>query len=532
MFCFKYPKIFPASYLPLNKIMNKDTILIIDFGSQYTQLITRRVREQSVYSEIYSHKIDLEKIKSIAPKGIILSGGPMSVYEEDSPKIDPAVFSLGIPVLGICYGLQLISLNHGGNVISAKNKEYGKAELEIVKDSPLFKNVKNNSTVWMSHGDYLDKLPDSFDIIAKSGNSPFCAIANHAKNIFGVQFHPEVVHTEEGKQIVRNFLFEICKCSANWNSRNFVEESIEKVKKITAGKKAICALSGGVDSTVAAVLVQRAIGKDLICVHIDTGLMRKDESKNITQMFNEKLKLNVISVDASEIFLSELAGVTDPEKKRKIIGKTFIDMFEKEAKKFSDMDFLIQGTLYPDVIESVSVKGNSVTIKSHHNVGGLPDVMKLKLIEPFRELFKDEVRNVGRELGIDEEFIERHPFPGPGLAVRVLGEITKERLDVLREADQIFIDEIKRANIYNEIWQAFAVLLPIQTVGVMGDARTYENVLALRAVTSIDGMTADWYHFNPDFLADVSNKIINNVRGINRVVYDISSKPPATIEWE
>lgn len=513
-------------------MINKETILIIDFGSQYTQLITRRVRELCVYSEIYSHKIDIEKIKTIAPKGIILSGGPMSVYEEDSPKVDPEIFNLGIPVLGICYGLQLISVNHGGNVVSAQNKEYGKAELEIVKDSVLFNGVKNNSVVWMSHGDYLDKLPQPFEILAKSDHSPFCAIQHTEKSIFGVQFHPEVVHSEEGKKIIKNFVFDACACTGNWNPHNFVEESIEKIKNLVGNKKAICALSGGVDSTVAAVLIQHAIGDNLICVHIDTGLMRKDESKKIANVFNEKLNLNLIHIDASEIFLTNLAGVTDPEKKRKIIGKTFIDVFEKEAKKFEGVEFLIQGTLYPDVIESVSVKGNSVTIKSHHNVGGLPDVMNLKLIEPFRELFKDEVRNVGRELKIDEDLIARHPFPGPGLAVRVLGEITEERLSILREADDVYISAIKEANLYNDIWQAFAVLLPVQTVGVMGDNRTYENVLALRAVTSLDGMTADWFRFDHGFLADVSNKIINKVRGINRVVYDISSKPPSTIEWE
>jgi GMP synthase (glutamine-hydrolysing) len=511
---------------------NKETILIIDFGSQYTQLITRRVREFSVYSEIYSHKIDINKIKAIAPKGIILSGGPMSVYDEDSPKVDPEIFNLGIPILGICYGLQLICLNLGGEVVSAKNKEYGKSELEITGDSVLFEGVKKSSTAWMSHGDYVAKLPPAFDILAKSANSPFCAISDEVKNIYGVQFHPEVVHTEEGTKIISNFLFSVCKCTGNWNSHNFVEESIARIKALVGDKKAICALSGGVDSTVAAVLIQKAIGHHLICMHIDNGLMRKDESKTIASVFDEKLKLNIIHIDASELFLTNLSGVSDPEKKRKIIGKTFIDVFEKEAKKFSDVEFLIQGTLYPDVIESVSVKGASVTIKSHHNVGGLPDVMNLKLIEPFRELFKDEVRRVGRELGIDEELIARHPFPGPGLAVRVLGEITKERLDVLREADDIFISEIKKAGIYDNIWQAFAVLLPIQTVGVMGDARTYENVLALRAVNSLDGMTADWFRFDHDFLAGVSNKIINKVRGINRVVYDISSKPPSTIEWE
>jgi GMP synthase (glutamine-hydrolysing) len=512
--------------------MNRETILIIDFGSQYTQLITRRIREANVYSEIHPHTITAAAVEKLEPKGIILSGGPMSVYDDGAPAIDPEILRMGIPVLGICYGLQFICKISGGRVEQAKDREYGKAELNINGDSLLLKNVSNNSTVWMSHGDLLTELPAGFEVSGTSSHSPICAISNEEEKIYGVQFHPEVAHTTEGKQIISNFLFEVCRCSGNWTPHNFVEESITKIKKTAGRSKVICALSGGVDSTVAAVLVQKAVGDHLTCIHIDTGLMRKNESELIKKMFDDNLKLNVIHVNAEEKFLSALKGVSDPEKKRKIIGGLFIRLFEAEAEKIENAEFLVQGTLYPDVIESVSVKGASVTIKTHHNVGGLPEEMNLKLIEPFRELFKDEVRKVGRELGIPEEFIERHPFPGPGLAVRLLGDITKERLDILREADDIFISEIKRAGIYNEIWQAFAVLLPVQSVGVMGDSRSYENVLVLRAVTSVDGMTADWYRFDPDFLAFVSNRIINKVRGINRVVYDISSKPPSTIEWE
>jgi len=510
----------------------KEKILIIDFGSQFTQLITRRVREANVYSEIHSHKITYEEIKQFDPIGIILSGGPMSVYDINEPDLDERILKINVPVLGICYGLQLISKKLGGKVEPAKDREYGKAELKISGRSKLFNNVKEKSTVWMSHGDYLSKPPEGFNIIGTSDHSPFCAISDEEKKLYGIQFHPEVMHTEEGMKIIRNFLFEICRCKGDWTPHNFIEESINKIKSKVGSSKTICALSGGVDSTVAAVLVKKAIGEKLICIHIDTGLMRKDESYFVEKMFKENLNLNVIYIDASERFLKNLAGVFDPEKKRRIIGKTFIEVFEEEAKKLVHVKYLVQGTLYPDVIESVSVKCASATIKTHHNVGGLPEKMNLELIEPFRELFKDEVRKVGRELGIPEDFIERHPFPGPGLAVRIVGEITKEKLDILREADDIFISEIKKAKLYNNIWQAFAVLLPVQSVGVMGDARTYENVLALRAVTSVDGMTADWFKFDNDFLADVSNKIINKVKGINRVVYDISSKPPSTIEWE
>lgn len=513
-------------------MLNRETILIIDFGSQYTQLITRRIREANVYSEIHPHTITLEQVKNINPVGLVFSGGPMSVYDQDSPDIAIDILKLKIPILGICYGLQLLCKKLNGKVAPAKDREYGRARLIAAKDSILFKGVKRESNVWMSHGDYLTEPPAGFEVIAKSDHSPICSISNENKKIYGVQFHPEVAHTDEGNKIINNFLFKICNCRGDWTPHNFVEEKVRRIKEQVGDDKVICALSGGVDSTVAAVLVKRAIGENLICIHVDTGLMRKNESNSIKTLFDEKLNLNHVHVDASELFLDRLKTVFDPERKRKIIGNTFIEVFEEQARKYSDAKFLVQGTLYPDVIESVSVKGASVTIKSHHNVGGLPEKMNLNLIEPFRELFKDEVRNVGRELEIPEEFIERHPFPGPGLAVRILGEIDKQKLYILREADDIFISSIKQAGLYAQIWQAFAVLLPVQSVGVMGDQRTYEYVLALRAVTSVDGMTADWYQFEHDFLSEVSNKIINKVRGINRVVYDISSKPPATIEWE
>jgi GMP synthase (glutamine-hydrolysing) len=510
----------------------EELILIIDFGSQYTQLITRRVREANVYSEIYPNTITIEKVKALSPSGIILSGGPMSVYDDGAPQIDNAILNLGIPVLGICYGLQLITSAFSGLVEPASDREYGKTYLRIISKSPLFEGVSKKSKVWMSHGDYLTKIPDGFNITAQSDHSPICAIENPQKNIYGVQFHPEVIHTDEGMKIIQNFLFNICRCKGTWTPHNFVQSKIKEIKEQVSDSNAICALSGGVDSTVAAVLVREAIGNKLLCIHIDTGLMRKNESEKVSRLFKEKLKFNYIHLDESERFLSRLIGVTNPEEKRKVIGNTFIEVFEEEARKHGETSFLVQGTLYPDVIESVSVKGSSVTIKTHHNVGGLPEQMNLKLIEPFRELFKDEVRKVGKELKIQEEFIKRHPFPGPGLAVRIPGEVTKDKLDILREADDIFITEIKNEGLYDKIWQAFAVLLPVSSVGVMGDARTYENVLALRAVTSADGMTADWFRFDHDFLARVSNKIINKVRGVNRVVYDISSKPPSTIEWE
>lgn len=511
---------------------HKEKILIIDFGSQYTQLITRRVREANVYSEIHAHNISFEEVKKMNPVGIILSGGPMSVYDSAAPDLDERILRINVPILGICYGLQLICKKFGGKVESAKDREYGKVILNLIKKSKLFSGVRNQSKVWMSHGDYLTELPKGFDITAKSDHSPICAVSDEKNNIYGVQFHPEVVHTEEGRKIIDNFLFNICNCKGDWTSQNFIENTVNEIKTKVGNSKVICALSGGVDSTVAAVLVKKAVGDNLTCIHIDTGLMRKNESYEIGKIFNEKLDLNYIHIDASEKFVGRLKDVFDPEEKRKIIGNIFIEVFEEEAKKIKGAEYLVQGTLYPDIIESVSVKGASVTIKTHHNVGGLPKKMNLKLIEPFRELFKDEVRNVGRELKIPEEFIQRHPFPGPGLAVRVLGSVDKIKLDILREADDIFISSIIQAGLYDKIWQAFAVLLPVQSVGVMGDARTYEYVLALRAVTSKDGMTADWYSFDQNFLSDVSNKIINKVHGVNRVVYDISSKPPATIEWE
>lgn len=513
-------------------MQHTETILILDFGSQYTQLIARRIRECGVYSEIHKFSLSTLEIKKINPSGIILSGGPLSVYDIGAPSLNNDIFELGVPVLGICYGLQLICNQLGGKVEPAASREYGKALFHAGKEHNLLKGVQAESVVWMSHGDLVTSIPEGYEVLGTSDNSPFCSIANESKKIYGLQFHPEVAHTQEGKKILENFLYKICRVKGNWTPANFIQSAIEETRTRTGDKKVLCALSGGVDSSVAAVLMHKAIGDRLICIHVDTGLMRKDESNNIIKMFEDNFKLHLVYIDASEKFLTRLADVFDPEKKRKIIGNTFIEVFEEQAKKFNDAEFLVQGTLYPDVIESVSLKGSSVTIKTHHNVGGLPEKMNLKLIEPFRELFKDEVRQIGRELGLPEEFIERHPFPGPGLAVRILSDITKNKLDLLREADDIFINEIKRAGIYNNIWQAFAVLLPVQSVGVMGDARTYENVVALRAVTSTDGMTADWYPFEPGFLAGVSNKIIRNIRGINRVVYDISSKPPSTIEWE
>jgi GMP synthase (glutamine-hydrolysing) len=508
-------------------------LLVLDFGSQYTQLIARRVRELGVYSEIHPFHYSIELIKQHQPIGIILSGGPSSVYDVDAPKPDPRIFDLGIPILGICYGLQLIAENFGGKVDSAARREYGKADLHIDHHSDLFAGLSETTSVWMSHGDALSKLPDGFEPIAHSNNAPICAIRNQNKKMFGVQFHPEVVHTPDGKKILANFLFKVCGAKDNWTPASFVEQAEKKIRAHVGSAKVLCALSGGVDSSVLAVLLHRAIGDQLHCVHINNGLMRKNESEHVVKTFRDTFHIHLSYVDATDIFLSRLAGVEDPEKKRKIIGKTFIEVFEEEAKKLSgSVEYLAQGTLYPDVIESVSFKGPSVTIKSHHNVGGLPDKMNFKLIEPFRELFKDEVREIGRLLGVPADLIGRHPFPGPGLAVRVLGDITKEKLALLCEADEIFIQELKRSNLYDKIWQAFVVLLPIRSVGVMGDGRTYENAVALRAVTSVDGMTADWAKIPNDVLAHVSNRITNELRGINRVVYDISSKPPATIEWE
>jgi len=513
-------------------VQREETILILDYGSQYTQLIARRIRESNIYSEIHPHTFPVQKIKELKPKGIILSGGPLSVYDEGAPGVNDEIFSLGVPTLGICYGLQLIARSFGGSVEPARSREYGKAKIQLLNPTKLFDDVRNNSTVWMSHGDYINKAPDGFSITSRTENSPICSLADPLRNIYGVQFHPEVAHTEEGKKIVNNFLYKICGCKGTWTAENFIAENIKEIREKIGDRTALLALSGGVDSSVAAVLVDKAVGKRLVCIHVDNGLMRKNESEKVVKMFRDNYHLNLIHVNASDMFLSRLEGVTNPEKKRKIIGNTFIEVFENEAKKFDDVEYLVQGTLYPDVIESVSVKGQSATIKTHHNVGGLPERMNLKLLEPFRELFKDEVRAIGTELDLPLRFIERHPFPGPGLGVRILGEITRDRITVLQEADEIFIGLLHERGLYEKIWQAFSVLLPIQTVGVMGDTRTYENVIALRAVTSTDGMTADWYRFEPDFLEIVSNRIIRDVKGVNRVVYDISSKPPSTIEWE
>ena len=507
-------------------------IVILDFGSQFTQLIARKVRENGVYAEIHPYTTDVEKIRAMKPKGLIFSGGPSSVYADGAPHSSMGLYDLDLPILGICYGLQLLAFQLGGEVNRSAKREFGRAHLHISNHDNLFRDIPEQSTVWMSHGDSLTKLPDGFDVIATTENAPICAVANAQRRIWGIQFHPEVYHSTHGKNILKNFVVNICGCSTDWNAGSFIELEIADIRERVGSQSVICALSGGVDSTVAAVLMHKAIGDQLHCIHVDSGLMRMNESATIERLFREHFSMSIDVLDASSTFLSRLEGVSDPEKKRKIIGNSFIELFEPEARKFNDAQWLVQGTLYPDVIESVSVKGPSQTIKTHHNVGGLPEKMHLKLIEPFRELFKDEVRAVGRELGIPDWFIERHPFPGPGLAIRVLGAITPQLLDLLRRADEIYLEEIRKAGLYNEIWQAFAVILPIQSVGVMGDERTYENVVALRAVTSTDGMTADWYHMPYDVLAHISNRIINEVRGINRVVYDVSSKPPATIEWE
>ncbi len=509
-----------------------ESILILDFGSQFTQLIARRVRELNVYCEIHPFNISFEKIKSFNTKGIILSGGPSSVYASDAPIPDKKIYELGVPILGICYGLQVIAFQHGGEVNKAPRREFGRAQLLIDNTEDIFKGLLSSTEVWMSHGDEATKIPLGFEKIAHSENAGICAIRNAEKKIFGIQFHPEVVHSKDGKIVINNFIKGICGCSGNWNADSFIESAIADIRAVVGNKKVLCALSGGVDSSVAAVLLHKAIGEQLFCIHIDNGLMRHGESEQVIKTFRDEYHIALDFVDGTELFLERLKGVSEPEQKRKIIGKAFIDIFEQEAKKVSGAEFLAQGTLYPDVIESVSFKGPSQTIKSHHNVGGLPEKMNLKLIEPFRELFKDEVRAVGRKLGLSDYLIERHPFPGPGLAIRVLGDITQKRLEILKDADEIFIDELRKQNLYSSVWQAFVVLLPVQSVGVMGDERTYENVAAIRAVTSVDGMTADWAHLPYEFLAHVSNRIINEVRGINRVVYDISSKPPATIEWE
>lgn len=509
-----------------------DKILILDFGSQYTQLIARRIRENNVYCEIHPFNFSIDKIRTFNPKAMILSGGPSSVYDEGAPQVEKSLFDLPYPILGICYGMQLMSKLLGGGVEASPHREYGKATLKTEKSSLLFEGLTQESQVWMSHGDKVVKIPEGFLEIGSSENCQFAAVENSIAKRYGVQFHPEVVHTPEGNKILQNFLFKIAQCKPDWTMSGFIESEIERIRKIVGKNKVLCAVSGGVDSTVAAVLVHKAIGDQLTCIFINNGVLRKNEAEKVQKLFRDNLKINLMHVDATERFLSKLAGVEDPEKKRKIIGNEFIYLFEEEAAKIKDVKYLVQGTLYPDVIESVSFKGPSATIKTHHNVGGLPEKMGLKLIEPLRELFKDEVRALGRQMQIAEDMIGRQPFPGPGLAIRVLGPINKEALHLLREADDIVVTEIKNAGLYHKIWQSFAVLLPIKTVGVMGDERTYENVIALRCVTSLDGMTADWVPLPPELLGKISNRIINEVKGVNRVVYDISSKPPATIEWE
>lgn len=511
--------------------MEHELITILDFGSQYTQLIARRVRELGVYCEIQPFNTPYEKLATKQLKGLILSGGPSSVYQEDAPRCDPRILDLGVPILGICYGLQLQAYLLDGQVRASPRREYGHAQLEVTDESPLFAGLPRRLPVWMSHGDEVCVLPQGFKVIARTENA-IGAIENPARRLYGLQFHPEVAHTPAGSLILKNFLQRICGTRGDWTMESFIESAVEKIRQQVGEGRAVCGLSGGVDSSVAATLVNRAIGQRLTCLFVDNGLLRKNEFEEVLDLYTRTVHLNVIGVSAVERFLSRLAGVTDPEQKRKIIGATFIEVFQEEAAKLGPVEFLVQGTLYPDVIESTSVKGPSAVIKSHHNVGGLPETMHLKLVEPLRELFKDEVRVVGRKLGLPAEIIDRHPFPGPGLAVRVLGEVTPKRLNMLREADAIVIEEIKRAGLYSEVWQAFAVLLPVSSVGVMGDERTYENVVALRAITSQDGMTADWVRLPYDVLTRISNRIVSEVRGVNRVVYDISSKPPSTIEWE
>ncbi len=512
--------------------MEHQGIVILDFGSQYTQLIARRIRESHVYSEILPYNASIEEIKKHNPKGIIFSGGPASVYEPDAPKPDPRVFELGLPILGICYGLQLIVDHFGGKVIKAEKHEYGRAELEVLDHEDLFYNIPNYIHVWMSHADRVEKLPEGFETIARTFNAPYAAIRNKEKKIWGVQFHPEVSHTYLGKEILENFAVRICGCKQDWTMGRFLMEKEVEIRKMVGDKKAICALSGGVDSAVAAVLVYNAIGDNLTCIFVDNGLLRKGEREQVEKTFRDNFHIPLIVVDAKDRFLNALKGITDPEQKRKIIGNLFIEIFEEEAKKIPDVEYLVQGTLYPDVIESVSVKGPSAVIKTHHNVGGLPEKMNLKLIEPLRELFKDEVRELGKELGLPDEIVYRHPFPGPGLAIRIIGEVREPDLEILREADAIVVEEIKKAGLYRQLWQAFAVLLPVHTVGVMGDYRTYEKVIAVRAVESTDGMTADWARLPYETMDIIMRRIINEVQGVNRVVYDITSKPPGTIEWE
>ncbi|MDC3958743.1 glutamine-hydrolyzing GMP synthase [Polyangium jinanense] len=513
----------------------RDLVLILDFGSQYTQLIARRIREASVYCEVYRYDLPIERIRELAPRGIILSGGPSSVYGEGAPHISAELFSVGIPILGICYGMQLLSHLLGGKVERGTEGEYGPALVRTTRAAGVFSRFNDGDVldVWMSHGDKVVELPPGFSTLGTTDTTPFAAIADDERHIYGLQFHPEVAHTRRGKDLLEAFLFDVCGLEPTWTPASFVEESVEVIRqKVGPAASAVCGLSGGVDSSVAAILCHRALGDRLVCIFVDNGLLRKGEAEQVVKMFGDHYHLRLVHVDARARFLDALSGVTDPEQKRKTIGRVFIEVFEEEAKKIEDCRFLVQGTLYPDVIESVSAKGPSAVIKSHHNVGGLPERMKLGLVEPLRELFKDEVRAVGATMGIPHHLLWRHPFPGPGLAVRCLGTLTEERLHVLREADAIFEEEIREAGLYDKIWQSFCVLLPVRTVGVMGDERTYDEVIALRAVESKDGMTADWARIPHEVLGRTSARIINEVRGVNRVVYDVSSKPPATIEWE
>jgi len=513
--------------------LHEERILILDFGSQYTQLIARRVRESHVYCEIHPFNMDMGSIKAFRPKGIILSGGPSSVHDQGAPFSDPAIFELGVPVLGICYGMQLMARQLGGSVERADRREYGPATIDIDVPDELFRDIERDGVrVWMSHGDRILELPAGFSILARSDNSPAAAMGNSERRLYGVQFHPEVVHTPCGKDILDNFLFRTCRCRATWTMKSFVESAVASIREQVGDDQVICALSGGVDSSVVAVLLHNAIGSRLHCIFVNNGLLRKGEAESVQRVFRDHFSINLIYADASDLFLERLKDVTDPERKRKIIGNLFVELFEREAGRLESVKYLAQGTLYPDVIESVSFKGPSATIKTHHNVGGLPERMNLKLIEPLRELFKDEVRMLGRELGLPERIIMRHPFPGPGLAIRTIGAVTPESLEILRDADRIILEEIEASGWYDHVWQAFAVLLPIRSVGVMGDERTYDQVVAVRAVESVDAMTADWARLPYELLQRISNRIINEVKGVNRVVYDVSSKPPGTIEWE
>jgi len=513
--------------------MTRHTVIILDFGSQYTQLVARRVRESRVFSTILPYNTAAKEIAALVPKGLILSGGPASVSDKKSPHPDKGIFKLGIPILGICYGMQAITEMLGGKVKHTTKREFGKTELFIDDNSDLFRHLPGNLTCWASHGDFIKKVPAGFRVTAHTMNAPIAAIANRRTKVYGVQFHPEVTHTEKGNQIISNFLFKICGCLGRWTMQSFIKESIDCIKKTVGRDKIVLGLSGGVDSSVAALLLHKAIGRRSRCIFIDNGLLRKDEPEQVKSIFRNIFHLNLDYVDRSKRFLKRLEGIVDPEEKRKIIGDEFVKVFEEEAKKVKGVKFLGQGTLYPDVIESFSPTGApSSRIKSHHNVGGLPAHMKLKLIEPLRDLFKDEVRNIGRELNLPESIINRQPFPGPGLAIRIIGEVNKERLDLLREVDRRVIEEIRNAGLYEQVWQSFAILLPIKSVGVMGDQRTYENVAALRCVSSFDGMTADWVKVPYEVLEKIAQRVINEVKGVNRVVYDISSKPPATIEWE